>query len=253
MRRETEWWEMTKNKKSLFDMRKERLEHMVGIDYVGGDEAYKNLMEKDFAIELNSYRNDIAWMIRAGTKVDTEEESKWEDEILSKAIRSGLFDDSDQMARMIVDVETEVMTKVPEPRGRKKKVKEIDTEAAMKRYMDMGKTIKEAERLVKDDMMRANGYEVCVVCRNYFDPKTAKLIIEGGKCYCAGCYGKEGEKGKPLVVKGVVKVCAYCGKPILVGDNIRYVCPPGGHYLYDADCKWYHAPECWDAMMKEKK
>jgi len=242
---------MIKDKKSLFEMRKERLERIVGIDYVGIDETYKSMMQKDFAIEMNSYKNDIAWMTRMKMKVVLTDEYEFEDNIMSKAIRSGLFDDSDEMVRMLADVETEIMAKLPEPR-KGKKLKEIDAEAAMKKYIDMGKTIEEAEQLVKDEIMRADGYEVCVVCRRYFDPKTAKLVIEGGKCYCAGCYGKVGEKGKPLVIKGVTKMCAYCGKPILVGDSIRFECPPYKDYRTDPECKWYHAPECWDAAMKKK-
>jgi hypothetical protein len=243
---------MVKDKKSLFEMRKERLEHIVGVDYVGGDEAYKSMMQKDFAIEMNSYKNDIAWMTRTKMKVDLTDEYTWEDNIMSKAIRSGLFDDSEEMIRMLLSVEEDILAKPPKPRGKRKKIKEIDAEAALKKYIDMGKTIEEAEQLVKEDVMRADGYEVCVVCRKYFDPKKAKLIIEEGKCYCAGCYGKVGEKGKPLVIKGVSKMCAYCGKPILVGDSTRWICPPYKSYLTDPECKWYHAPECWDAMMREK-
>jgi len=244
---------MVKDKKSLFDMRKERLGCIVSDDYIGGDEDIKRSMQRDFAIEMSSYKNDIAWMTRMEMKVDLTAEYKFEDEILSKAIRSGLFDDSDEMVRMLAELETEIMGTPPKPRGRKKKMKEIDDEAALKKYISMGKTLEEAERMVKDDIMRADGYEVCVVCGKYFDPKKAKLIIQEGKCYCSGCYGKVGEQGKPLVIKGVPKMCAYCGKPILVGDSTRWICPPYKSYLTDPECKWYHDPECWNAMKKEKE
>ena len=77
------------------------LEEAVSIDYIEEGEEYKKFVQKDFAFEMSSHRNDIAWMVSMDIKVDIEAENKWEDDILSKAIGSGLFDDSEEMMRML--------------------------------------------------------------------------------------------------------------------------------------------------------
>jgi len=243
---------MVKDKKSLFEMRRDRLEHIVSIDYVGEDEEYKSLLQKDFAIEMNSYKNDIAWMVRAGNKVDTLAEHKWEDDILSKAIRSGLFDDSEEMVRMLTNIEEEIMAKPPKPRERRKKIKEIDAEVAMKKYIDMGKTIKEAEQLVKDDIMRTDGYEVCSVCGKYLDRTKGDVLIKQGRCYCIGCWDKTKDRGKPFMVMEHKIKCEKCGTRILIGDLVGFICPPGENERTSLKCKWY-CGKCWDGASKEEK
>ena len=222
----------------------------------------KAFAQRDFVLRLEHFKELRRYSERKGTRL-TEDDLKFDQDLLAKAVASGMFDSVEELAEKVargeeethrlgrtLETEKKVEKKKKESYGYKGVGKSYDIVAARKMYREQGMTEKEIDDKVKADILKLDGYEVCTVCKKVIDAKHGTAIITEGKCYCVDCHKGKQMIGKPYEINGVLIKCNDCGVQIKVGWSLWYECPEGESM--NEKCKWY-CRKCWFRMPEHQE